>query len=239
MSLLAVVRHGQASFLSDNYDRLSSTGEEQSRHLARYWLERGIRFDRVYHGPAERQIRTGAIVGDAFRQSGAPWPEPVAVPELDEFPAEDVVRTFVPRLLAAHPQIREWVSQLRGDGDRRTKQRAFDSMLRDVSQRWLRGEVHAPEIPTWQDFCHRIETAIRRIAEETPRSASVAVFTSSGPMAATARVALGLSYEATLELTWSPRNSAVSEFLFTPGRFSLSTFNATPHLEDPALITYR
>ncbi|MFN7918938.1 MAG: histidine phosphatase family protein [Bryobacteraceae bacterium] len=239
MSLLSVVRHGQASFLSDNYDRLSPTGEVQARHLAQYWIERGVAFDCVYHGPAERQIRTGAIIGDAFRAAGRPWPEPVRVDALDEFPAEEVVRSFLPRLLPEHPHLREHVDQLRNGDDRRAKQRAFDSMLRDVSERWLRGEVHDPAIPTWQDFCHRIERAIQGIVEDAPRSSSVAVFTSSGPMAATARMALGLTYEATLELTWSPRNSAVSEFLFTPGRFSLSTFNATPHLADPDLITYR
>ena len=99
--------------------------------------------------------------------------------------------------------------------------------------------MEAPDIPTWEQFCHRVEAAVGRIRSNAPKSARVAVFTSGGPTAATARVALQLSYEATLELTWSPRNASVSEFLFSQDRFSLSTFNSTAHLPDAPLLTYR
>ncbi|MEZ5353861.1 MAG: histidine phosphatase family protein [Bryobacteraceae bacterium] len=239
MSLLTVVRHGQASFLAENYDRLSPLGEEQARLLGRYWVAAGTTFDRIFTGPAERQIRTAAIAGEELRAAGRQWPEPECLPDLDEFPAEPVVRAFLPGLMEQHEHLRQWVDQLQNGADRAVKQRAFDSILRDVSQRWLRGEVGSAEIPSWQDFCHRVESAIAAITEGAPKSTRAAVFTSAGPMAATARVALRLSYEATLELTWSPRNASVSDFLFTPGRFSLSCFNTTPHLAEPRLITYR
>ncbi|MBM3814434.1 MAG: hypothetical protein FJW20_22650 [Acidimicrobiia bacterium] len=65
MSILYVIRHGQASFLSENYDRLSELGERQSRLLGEHWLSRGRRFDQVYYGPCERQIRTGGEVAGA------------------------------------------------------------------------------------------------------------------------------------------------------------------------------
>lgn len=63
MSVLTLVRHGQASFMAEDYDRLSPTGEEQARRLGRYWTSRGIVFDRVCHGPAKRHIRTAELVG--------------------------------------------------------------------------------------------------------------------------------------------------------------------------------
>jgi broad specificity phosphatase PhoE len=239
VSLLCVVRHGQASFLADNYDRLSATGEEQARLLGRYWAAAGSTFDRVVTGPAERQIRTASIAGEEIRAHALTWPEPECLEDLDEFPAEPVVRTFLPGLLEQHQHLRHWVHQLKNGTGRDAKQRAFDSILRDVSERWLRGEVTSPDIPSWHDFCHRVERAVRGILDSSPRKSRVAVFTSAGPMAATARAALGLGYQATLDLTWSPRNAAVSEFLFTPGRFSLSSFNTTPHLAEPRLITYR
>ena len=37
MSRLFVIRHGQASFLADDYDQLSPLGEEQGRALGAYW----------------------------------------------------------------------------------------------------------------------------------------------------------------------------------------------------------
>ncbi len=239
MSTINVIRHGQASFLAENYDRLSAVGERQARLLGEYWLKEGVMFDQVVYGPAERQIRTGEIVGDLYRQAGLTWPSPVMDTDFDEFPAEPVVRRFLPELMARYPALAASMAQFQAATEVRVKQRLFDRVLREVSQRWLEGEVGAPDIPSWHDFCHRVEAALRRVREGAGKSARIAVFTSGGPTAVTARVALELSYAATLELTWSPRNASVSEFLFTKDRFSLSTFNTTPHLTDPALLTYR
>jgi len=239
MSLLTVVRHAQASFLADNYDKLSPIGEEQSRLLARYWLEKGATFDQVYYGPAERHRRTGEIIADFYREAGQSWPEPVVLEELDEFPAEAVMRTFLPTLAREHVHLAEWMTELRSSSDFTVRQRAFDRVLRDITNRWLSGEVSDASVPTWQAFCARVEGALERILRDAPKSSRVAVFTSGGPKAVTVRTALRLSYENTLELTWSPRNASFSEFLFTPDRFSMSSFNSTPHLQDPALLTYR
>jgi hypothetical protein len=35
------------------------------------------------------------------------------------------------------------------------------------------------------------------------------------------------------------RNCSLTEFMFSHDRMSLDSFNAIPHLEDPALRTYR
>jgi broad specificity phosphatase PhoE len=239
MSKIWVVRHGQASFLAENYDRLSPLGERQARLLGEQWLKDGVTVNQVYYGPAERQIRTGEIIGGLYKQAGRGWPGPVVDPDLDEFPAETVVKRFLPELSARHPQLAASVAEFMAATEFLPKQRLFDRVLREVSQRWMAGEVDAADIPSWRDFCHRVAAAVGRIRESAPKSSLVAVFTSGGPTAATARVALQLSYEATLELTWSPRNASVSEFLFAQDRFSLSTFNSTPHLTEPSLLTYR
>jgi hypothetical protein len=40
-------------------------------------------------------------------------------------------------------------------------------------------------------------------------------------------------------LTWMSRNASFSVFLSSGDRFTLSSFNAHPHLEDERLLTYR
>ena len=65
------------------------------------------------------------------------------------------------------------------------------------------------------------------------------IFTSGGVMAATVRLALDLSPQRTLELSWTPRNGSYSEFLFSGERFSLNTFNVYPHLDSADLLTWR
>ena len=44
---------------------------------------------------------------------------------------------------------------------------------------------------------------------------------------------LGTRPEATIELNMRIRNTAVTEFAFTPKRHSLLTFNTLPHLDGP------
>ena len=68
---------------------------------------------------------------------------------------------------------------------------------------------------------------------------SAVIFSSGGVMAATIRIALDLSPQRTLELSWTPRNGAYAEFLFSGERFSLNAFNAYPHLDSPDLLTWR
>jgi len=58
MSELVFVRHGQASFGADSYDKLSDKGVEQVRILAQHWLEIGEQFDYLYHGTLLRQKET-------------------------------------------------------------------------------------------------------------------------------------------------------------------------------------
>ena len=60
MSVLTLVRHGQASFFADDYDRLSAAGEQQSRLLGQFWLEREIVAGRplvvAVDGPERQQV---------------------------------------------------------------------------------------------------------------------------------------------------------------------------------------
>jgi len=72
MSRLFLVRHGQASFLERNYDKLSAKGEEQARILGKYWAGLNLGFDRVYSGPRVRQRETARIAGEAYKAAGHP-----------------------------------------------------------------------------------------------------------------------------------------------------------------------
>ena len=70
MSVLTLVRHGQASFFDANYDQLSPLGERQMRVLGEYWARRGLRLDEVYTGPRIRQKRSAELAVTACRQAG-------------------------------------------------------------------------------------------------------------------------------------------------------------------------
>jgi broad specificity phosphatase PhoE len=244
MALLTLVRHGQASFLETNYDKLSERGERQSRILGEYWLKTGATFDQVYYGPACRHLRTGEMVAEVYRRAGAPWPEPVTLAELDEYPGIEVMRKFLPGLMERHEDIRALEAEFRQAGDQSAAFRVYDKLYQRIARMWVDEELDSEEVESWRNFCERVDRGIAMIREgvnkKSPhKNGRVLVFTSGGVIAATVRMALDLSPQRTLELSWTSRNASYTEFLFSRERFSLSSFNNHPHLEDEELLTYR
>jgi broad specificity phosphatase PhoE len=239
MALLTLVRHGQASYLQQDYDKLSALGERQARILGEYWVTVGAVFDQVYYGPACRHLETGEIVGDVFRKAGVDWPQPVTLPELDEYAGIQVMRTFLPGLMETHEDIRALEAEFRQAVDQNEAFRVSDRLFQRVVGMWVDEQLDAPEVESWKRFRERVSRGIEHIRSMTAKNGRIAVFTSGGVIGASVGEALDLAPQKTLEVSWTSRNASYSEFLFSGGRFSLSSFNNHPHLEQPELLTYR
>jgi broad specificity phosphatase PhoE len=239
MALLTLVRHGQASYLKENYDQLSDLGKRQARILGEYWIRTKTSFDQVYYGPACRHLRTGEIVADVYRHAGFPWPEPVIVPDMDEYVGTALVRTFLPGLLETHEDIRALETEYRRTEEQNAAFKIYDKLFARISRMWVDGELDSPELESWKNFCARIDRGIQMIRDSAGENKRIVVFTSGGVIAASVRLALDLAPQRTLELSWTSRNASYTELVFTPERIWLSSFNNHPHLEDEALLTYR
>ena len=109
MSEIVLVRHGQASFLGEDYDKLCANGETQSGLLGQFWSRRGVAFAAVYSGPRARQRETARIVGEAYRSAGIAFREPKVMNEFDEYQAEAVLRECLPQLLRDHRENPEGI----------------------------------------------------------------------------------------------------------------------------------
>ena len=70
VSVLLLVRHGQASFGAADYDELSALGEEQSRLLGASLAARGVRPDVVLRGSMQRHRQTADGRGRGGRLDG-------------------------------------------------------------------------------------------------------------------------------------------------------------------------
>lgn len=239
MAQLTLIRHGQASFLEPNYDKLSERGARQSRRLGEYWVKTGARFDQIYYGPACRHRETGDIVGEVYRQAGLDWPAVTTLATLDEYPGIEVMRTFLPDLLETHEDIRALESEFRQASERAVAIRIYDKMFQRITRMWVDEQLHHPKVESWMNFCDRVARGIGEIRERADKNSRIAVFTSGGVIAATARLALDLAPQRTLELSWTSRNASYAEFLYSSERFSLSSFNNHPHLLEEELLTYR
>jgi broad specificity phosphatase PhoE len=239
MARVTLVRHAQASFLEPNYDQLCATGEVQARLLGEYWARRRVCFGRAWSGPCARQVQTARIVEAAYRTMGRDFPELEIMSEFDEYPGDMVLRRGLPELLEASEEVRRAHKAFQNAKESTERRRLFQKLFEIVIGKWIGGDVTVAGIESWNDFCERVDHGLAKVSNGVTPSGDIVVFTSGGPIAVAMRRALHLSHADTLQMSWMSRNASFSEFLSSGDRFTLSTFNATPHLDEESLLTYR
>lgn len=239
MGRLFLIRHAQASFLSQNYDRLSDLGEKQARLLGEYWAKRNIGFDRACTGPGARHKNTASLARDTCVHAGLQFPEPVVIPEFDEYQGDEVLRRSLPYLLKSSDKIRELHRAFEKSNGSHERFRTFQKMFEAVIGMWVDGKISPGDVESWTEFSTRVNQGLTRLLSAGHHGERVVIFTSGGPIALAVQRALLLTPQNTLQVSWMSQNCSVSEFLFSKDRFTLSTFNSFPHLDDPSLQTYR
>jgi broad specificity phosphatase PhoE len=241
LAQLILVRHGQATPFEEITDRLSPLGETQARKLAEFWIRNRAGFDEVYTGSLDRQRRTELLAREVFIAQGRAWPEAQVIPELNEYDADSVVKHFAPLLAARDPQFRLLLEATECGGGP-DQNRRFQKMFEALMNRWITGELDSNEVESWCTFRDRVQRGLRRISGAGPRPAKgrrVVAFTSGGPIGVAVQIALNAPDRTGLEVNWRVRNCSLTEFVFSGERLSLDSFNAIPHLDDPALRTFR
>ncbi len=239
MGKLVLVRHGQASFLSDDYDNLSDLGRRQCRLLGEHWVAHGLMHDRFYIGPRKRHRQSAEEAASAYRDAGLPEPELLLLPTLDEFGWGELMRHAHEVLHADNPHLAKLLAAFDDAPDPAEKHRTLQHLVEAVTQMWVNGEIDEPHIESWPAFLDRVHGAINEITAGIGSGERIAAFTSGGTVAATMHYALDTPAQKTLELIWTLRNGALTEFLFSGDRFNLSCFNEAPHLPKPELWTFR
>jgi broad specificity phosphatase PhoE len=239
MSILYLIRHGQASFGDAEYDRLSRIGERQARILGHH-LQRGVHpIDAFCTGGMERQDRTAEIAREAMGDSPPPQGTEQAFAEYDHVA---LFEAYLPAFFETQPDDapRDLEALL---ADSRQLERA----LRYVLRAWYEGRSHeGPPIETWQAFCGRIVGGVDALLQRYGPKRRVALVTSGGPIAAILRSVLGLSNKRVLSINLSIYNASVTQ-VYCPGEGRLADalllgYNNITHLEmtgDRDLITFR
>ena len=214
MGTLYLVRHGQASFGAADYDQLSDLGQRQALRLGEYFRHKGLVFDAVLMGTLRRHAQTWAGIAEGAGLAHAPllWPG------LNEYDSEAVVKAIHPQPLAK-PDTPELY-------------RHHFRLLRDGLTQWMNGVVSPHGMPDYETFRHGVVSALDHV--RTLHSGNVLIVSGGGPISTAVGHVLGTTPETTIELNLRIRNSAVTEFAFTPKRHMLLTFNTLPHLDDAA-----
>ncbi len=163
MGRLLLIRHAQASFLSQNYDQLSDLGEKQARLLGEYWAKRNTGFDRAWTGPCVRHKDTARLARDACVHAGQQFPEPVVVPEFDEYQGDEVLQRSLPRLLESSDRIRELHKAFEKSDGPYEKFKTFQKMFEAVISMWVDGKISPDGVESWTEFSIRVNQGLTQI----------------------------------------------------------------------------
>ena len=238
MSVLTLVRHGQASFDSDDYDQLSDLGRQQAQLLGKHWADQRLRIDVVYTGPRVRQKQSADFAGIYYQQAGLEWPEPIMLKDLDEYDLNGLFKCFAPRLASVDPEFARLQEIYRSSSGQQNRLRDFQRMFEVLLHHWQIAEP-TEDVESWPSFQERVKRVIRYIQEHSEHGSRVVIFSSGGFIGGVVQEALNVSNQKALDLSWRIRNSSLTEFLYSRERFSLDSFNMIPHLTDPAMWTWR
>jgi broad specificity phosphatase PhoE len=233
MSDIYMIRHGQASFSSENYDLLSTLGCLQSEILGESLSHMGIFFDAIYSGSLERQRHTAERVLE--RTPAGSRRDLRIQPGLNEYDAKGIVEAQVPAMIRDNPNLALDLGRM---NERRSFQRIFERAMR----RWLSGRYDAEGVEPWKAFRDRVQGAVNRIMMENGRGKTVAIFTSGGPICVTLQMALGITEDIAIQLNWQLRNTSVSVFKYSDRGIFMHSYNSINHLldrKDSTLLTYR
>jgi broad specificity phosphatase PhoE len=216
MGTLYLVRHGQASFGADDYDRLSELGTRQCAALGAWMRERGLAFEGVLRGTLVRHRQSLQAIASELPG----LPEALEWPGLNEYDSHALLESV------AHTLSEPLPPPGTPEG-----YRAHFRLLRVALQAWMEGRTQPRGMPSWQGWLDGVAGALDHV--RTSHAGDVLIVSSGGPISTAVAQVLGAPAQAMVELNLRMRNSSVTEFAFGPKRHTLVTYNTLPHLEHP------
>lgn len=219
MGVLVLLRHGQASMGTADYDKLSELGHRQTRAAGARLARADLGIGQVWSGALARQQETAQGV---LAELGRPPGDLRTDDRLDEYDPAGILGTDKGSDLFAGATTAE-------------SRRALQVTLDEALARWIRGGPAYPE--THAAFTTRVHAAV---AELTALPGTTLAVTSAGVIAVACARLTGLPADRWPALARVAVNASITKLITGSTGTHLLTFNDHAHLEhDRSLITYR
>lgn len=230
MTTIYLIRHGQASAGSDNYDVLSPIGRQQAKILGEYFRAIDIHFDAAYSGTLTRQKDTATIalgIEDSALQK---------TEHFNEYHHHEIFSHYLPILATSNEEL---ASAAEAGPNNFMTLTVFTALM----DAWANDASNpgAPEsIESYLQFQHRIKTGLDQIAASHGPKDTVAVFTSGGVICTIMQSIFKTSPLHSFEMNWGINNAGISRIKQSPQKLHLCEYNNVSHLallQDDTLIT--
>jgi len=220
MSIITLVRHGQASAGTDNYDRLSERGIVQARFLGDWWKKIGVTPDAAFAGTLERQQHTAQLTLEHAELSTL---SVSTLPDLNEYAHTDVDREFG-----------EGASSDSADALTLTDYHGILERWRDAPHGKLNG------VESWAQFSSRGMNAIAAAHQAVGHGGHAVLFTSGGIVATVLGSVQSHPFSVVVDNIWYIQNASVTTLHYDGDKARVIDFNRVSHLDihnDADLIT--
>ena len=187
------VRHGQASFGTDDYDRLSDLGWQQARWLGAHFAEEGRQFDVMVSGALRRHRETADAMAEHLQIS-----DRIVLPGLDELDYDHL------QMDAANAGL---VPPATGE----------EGAIAEELPRIMHGWEHEAFETTHEPFASFRSRVTEAVGNVTQEGRDVLIVSSGGPKAVMMRHVLGLGPAKMSEVLLCIYNSSYTRFLVRGG----------------------
>lgn len=204
MGAIHLVRHGQASWGSDDYDQLSDLGYRQGAALGSSWEAGGFRPSWSVCGSMKRHAQTAVAALDAI--DGDLYDVDPGWNEYDHLGLADA----------------------KDAASRPVDAKAFQAVLDARLAEWVAGTMDGPE--PFELFRTRVLGSLEAATEQAGSGRSVAVFTSGGPIGLVASHLLAGDDSLFIAMNRVVINASVTTVIVGRGGRRLLSFNEHTHV---------
>ena len=231
MTTIYLIRHGQASFGAESYDKLSPNGELQAILLGQYFNQILKEAPYVVAGSMQRHQQTATLAlalcfPEVEFETDQAW---------NEFNHQQVFAQYEPRFNQPH--------LLKQDVENEINPRAYlAKIFEGAIGRWTGGEYHHEYDESWPHFKNRVESALQNLCDELAKTKPryAVVFTSGGVISVVAGKLLELNPNRTFALNWAMTNASMTTLRLVGNEPQLLSLNEHHFIkaENSQLLTW-
>jgi broad specificity phosphatase PhoE len=202
MSLITLIRHGQASFGAENYDLLSDLGRQQAAAVGDYFAAQQISFDSIVHGKMSRQTETAQIMADSKKFVG----ELILDNGANEFDSDQLLNHYLPLLITENSAL---AAIIQSETPWYNCNRSFESIFCELIRLWQTDQECPFE--SWPQFKQRVLDFIIRVQQNYSTEKRIAIVTSGGVISALMQAILSFDDHVFMETCLTINNASLTE----------------------------
>lgn len=228
--MLYLIRHAQASYLSDNYDQLSELGIQQAKALGTF-LSAEISIHQKYVGPHERQRQTAEYIQEAYQLNKQNIPTPTYIKQLKEHSGPTTLQHHKPKLIQEHPLCIQWHNEAL-EQPKKLRNNSIKIFEHFIPQ-WMAGEYAVDGLEDFATFRREIAQGMDEILNSKEPSQNTILVTSAGSISAIMANLLRIDDTSEIaQLSFEVYNASVTSLQQYGNEWKISKFNQVDHLTE-------